>query len=94
MSDFDGTDFCYEFNGKKYALTQEPYFATGTNYIHSGGVDYPQYVAACVDEEGLEYQIYWDVLDCWLDEDGQYNGECDDDSNICDWGNPAAVEEI
>lgn len=94
MDNFDGTNFDYEFKGKKYALTQQPYPASGTNYIHSGGVDYPQYTACCVDEDGDEYHMYWDVLDCWLDEDGNDSNECEDESSICDWENPSKVIKI
>ncbi len=90
----DGLNFDYEFDGKKYALLQEPYFATGINYISQGGVDYPQFTASCVDEAGKEHHMYWDVLDCWLTEDGEYNGECDTDEGMCDWDNPSSVEEI
>lgn len=94
MDDFDGTDFSYTVNGKNFALTQQPYYADGTNYIHSGGVDYPQYTATCVDEQGNDFRMYWDVLNHWLDEEGRDNGECELEEDMCNWDKPADVEEI
>ena len=66
------------YNSKDYTLTQEAYMA-GTH-------DQPQFEAHAVDGDGNEYMVQWDVRDNWR--------EMDDQSDMCDWSNPASVDAL
>ena len=69
------------YEGKDYTLTQEAYMA-GTH-------DQPHYEAHAVDADGNEYMVQWDVVDNW-----QEIAETGDQSDMCDWDNPASVEAL
>lgn len=66
------------FESKEYTLTQEAYMA-GTH-------DAPHFEAHAVDADGNEYMVQWDVRDNWR--------EMDDQSDMCDWDNPASVDAL
>lgn len=74
-----------EYEGKKYALTQEAYI-TGTP-----GNEYYTAEAICmgdgVDEYGeiLTYTVKWDILE-------DYNPENEEEEYACDWESPKSVE--
>lgn len=42
------------------------------------------YEALAVDEDGIEYRVFWDILD-------EYNARFDGEEFACNWDKPAAV---
>ena len=45
------------------------------------------YEAHGVDEEGLEYLVYWNPRD-------SYDASCMDEADACDWENPTAIVSL
>ena len=43
------------------------------------------YEAPAKDDDGNEYLVMWDILDNW---------DSDDESDACDWDNPAAIVQL
>lgn len=74
------------FEGKKITLIQDAYL-DGTHKA-------PRYQAAGVDVAGNEVIVKWEIFEHWLNEDGSLNGELEDESDACDWDNPAEVEGL
>lgn len=68
------------FEGKTYTLTQDAYI---NNYL-----DRACYFASAADEEGNQYKVRWEIRDSF---DAFSN---DDESDACDWFNPADVRRI
>lgn len=69
-----------KFEGKEYALTQQPYIdgpADGT----------PYYRAMAVDAEGNEYEVEWEVVEYWEKIE-------DEQEMVEDWDTPVSVEKI
>lgn len=80
-------------DGKTLILTEQAYM---DNYGTNGAV---RYYAHAVDYDGNIYRIAWDTTAAWDDEcekakNGEYSGYLDDESNACDWDNPAEIELV
>ncbi len=68
----------------KQFVTQDGIAITLTqNAYISGTQDHPYYTAQAVDRHGNEYTVVWDIIN---------NG--DDESNNCDWDNPASITKL
>ena len=64
-----------EFDGKVLKITQQPFF--------DGTHDDQYYRASAEDEDGIEYQVIWDVKDEYLELEEDNNSF--DESDMCDW---------
>ncbi|WP_302817029.1 hypothetical protein [Selenomonas flueggei] len=65
--------------GKKFVLVQDPYLdgIAGTRGYYTASAYSPDDTP---DEDGFvpRYKVYWDILE-------DYDPECGDESNACDW---------
>lgn len=68
------------FEGKEYALTQQPYIDGPTG-------ETPFYRASAVDEENNAFEATWDVVDNWQEIE-------DEQEMVEDWDQPSNVKEI
>lgn len=57
-------------------------------YITSDIDGYVWYQAVATDKDGNEYMVVWDILP------GFNIDDIEDESEACDWDNPASIEEI
>lgn len=75
----------YNYEGTEIELTQDAYITTINGEV---GTEY--YTAGAVDAEGNDYIVNWKITEYWKDK----LDECDDESNLCDWDNPAEIRKI
>lgn len=79
------------YNGKTYTLEQDAY-CSDSGETYQASATHPDYPDATI-------YVIWDNLHAGhiCDGDGNCvidgcNGECEDESNACDWDNPSAVK--
>jgi len=87
------------YNGTRYTLTREAY--VDHDYRHYQRYDVVVYKAHGKDESGNTVEIIWDILPAYREcgYDGESNtcantdcpGDCDDESNLCDWANASRI---
>jgi hypothetical protein len=71
------------FEGKAYTLTQGAWL---THTQRLDGIADNHYLANAIDQEGNEYNVYWNPVEGWE--------QMEDESDCCDWDNPVSVKEI
>lgn len=67
---------------KDLKITQEAYL-NGYNEIQEAN----EYKGIAVDQAGNEYEITWLELE-------DFDPECGDESQACDWDNPYSIEKL
>lgn len=69
-----------EYEGKEYALKQQP-------YIDGPADETPVYKSTAVDQEGNEFEVEWEVVENFEEIE-------DEQEMVEDWDKPASVEAI
>jgi len=79
-----------EYKGKKLYLLQQAYI---DNYGTDGEVIYK---TTAIDEDGKDYTVIWTPYnndgEYYYDDEGNYRGNVEDESNACDWDNYDVTE--